>query len=111
MSVHLLLSSCPDTASAERIAEALVGEGLAACVSLLPGARSVYRWQGAVERAEECLLLVKSAAPVAAIGERLRALHPYELPELVAVEAASGLPAYLDWVVANSHAPTASAGN
>jgi periplasmic divalent cation tolerance protein len=107
MTVHLLLSSCPDEASAARIADALVAEGLAACVSLLPGMRSVYRWQGAVEHATETLLLIKSAAPVAQLGERLRALHPYELPELLAVEARSGLPAYLDWVVANSRGNTA----
>lgn len=102
MTVHLLLSSCPDEASATRIADALVAEGLAACVSLLPGVRSVYRWQGAIEHATETLLLIKSAAPVVQLGARLRALHPYELPELLAVEAASGLPAYLDWVVTNS---------
>lgn len=102
MTVHLLLSSCPDEPSAARIAEALVAEGLAACVSLLPGVRSVYRWQGAVEHATETLLLIKSATPVAQLGEHLRVLHPYELPELLAVEAVSGLPAYLDWVVANS---------
>ena len=110
MTVHLLLSSCPDEVSAARIADALVAEGLAACVSLLPGVRSVYRWQGRVEHATETLLLIKSAASVAQLGERLRALHPYELPELLAVEAASGLPAYLDWVIANSAGAAAGEG-
>jgi len=107
MTIHLLLSSCPDASTAQHIASTLVEEGLAACVSLLPGVSSVYRWQGQVEHATETLLLIKSAAPVALLGERLRALHPYELPELLAVEARSGLPAYLDWVIANSRASSA----
>jgi periplasmic divalent cation tolerance protein len=102
MPVRLLLSSAPDAETARRIADALVADGLAACVSLLPGVASVYRWQGRLEHASETLLLVKSAASVAAIAARLRELHPYELPELLAVEAGSGLPAYLDWVIANS---------
>ena len=68
-------------------------------VSVLPAMRSVYRWQGAVEQAQEVLLLAKTAADrVPALIERLQALHPYELPEIVAVQAAAGLPAYLDWV-------------
>ena len=70
-----------------------------ACVSVLPAMVSVYRWQGAVEQAQEMLLLAKTAADrVPALIERLQALHPYELPEIVAVQAAAGLPAYLDWV-------------
>jgi len=95
--------TCPDTDTAARIAEALVGERLAACVSVLPGVQSVYRWQGAVERADEVQLLVKTvAARMPALAERIAALHPYELPELVAVEAAAGLPAYLDWIGAET---------
>ena len=91
MTALLCLSTCPDADTAQRIADALVDERLAACVNLLPGVRSTYRWQGQVERAEEVLLLVKTTR------ERLPDLHPYELPELLAVEAA-GLPAYLDWI-------------
>jgi len=80
--------SCPDLASAERMAEALVGERLAACVQLLPGLHSVYRWHGEVERADEVLLLIKTTRErLDALGARVRALHPYELPELLAVEA------------------------
>lgn len=95
--------TCPDAATASRIAEALVGERLAACVSVLPGVLSVYRWQGAVERANEVQLLVKTvAARMPALAERIAALHPYELPELVAIEVASGLPAYLDWIGAET---------
>jgi periplasmic divalent cation tolerance protein len=99
MSTLVCFCTCPDAASAERLAEALVAERLAACVNVLPGVRSVYRWQGALERADEVLLLVKTTrGRLDALVARLPALHPYELPELVAVEAAGGLPAYLDWV-------------
>jgi len=101
--VHLLLSTCPDAESAERIAHALVTEGLAACVTRLPGAHSVYRWNGAVESADEVQLLVKTR------GERLQAaiarlceLHPYDLPEALAIRAEAGLPAYLDWIRAQT---------
>ena len=89
----------PDRATGQRIAEALVAEGLAACVNVLPGVHSVYRWQGGVEHADEVLLLAKTTrARMDALQARLLELHPYELPELLAVEAAGGLPAYLDWV-------------
>lgn len=85
------------------MAESLVHERLAACVSVMPGVRSVYRWEGRVERADEALLLVKTGAGrVPALVERLQALHPYELPEILAVEAAGGLPAYLAWVAAQT---------
>ena len=97
--VRLVFSSCPDAVSADAIAQALVGERLAACVSRLPGLRSTYRWQGAVESADEVQLLIKTSADrLDALIARLRALHPYELPEAVAVEACGGLPQYLHWV-------------
>lgn len=99
MPIHLVFCSCPDADTAQRLAVTLVEARLAACVSVLPPMRSTYRWQGAVEQAEEVLLLAKTAADrVPALVERLQALHPYELPEIVAVESAAGLPAYLDWV-------------
>lgn len=99
MTVLVCLTTCPDAESAERIAEALVGEGLAACVNLVPGVTSIYRWQGAVERADEVLLVLKTTeGGFAALRERLIALHPYELPELIAVPVDLGLAAYLDWV-------------
>lgn len=99
MPVHLLFCSCPDPVCAQRLAQTLVEERLVACASLLPGVRSVYRWQGRVEHADEVLLLAKTSADrVPAATARIRALHPYELPEILAVEAAGGLPAYLAWV-------------
>jgi len=99
MPVHLVFCSCPDPDTAQHLATDLVQARLAACVSVLPAMRSVYRWQGAVEHAEEVLLLAKTTTErLPALTERLRELHPYELPEIVAVEAGAGLPAYLDWV-------------
>ncbi|MFC3716615.1 divalent-cation tolerance protein CutA [Luteimonas soli] len=99
--VVLAFCTCPDAATASRIADALVGERLAACVSVLPGVQSVYRWQGGIERADEVQLLAKTTATrMPALAERIVALHPYELPEVVAVEAAAGLPAYLEWISA-----------
>ena len=99
MSVHLCFCTCPDEDVARRIADVLVEERLAACVSVLPGLRSVYRWQGAIQRADEVLLLVKTTRDrIEALTARVASLHPYELPEVVAVEVAGGLAAYLDWV-------------
>lgn len=99
MDVLLCLCTCPDAATAGQLAETLVGERLAACVNIVPGLRSVYRWQDAVQRDEEVLLLIKTTRTrYPALETRLPALHPYELPELVAVEVADGLPAYLRWV-------------
>ena len=99
MPVLVCLCACPDDASASSIAAALVDERLAACVNVLPGMRSVYRWQGAVEHATEALLVIKTTDDrIEALGARLQQLHPYELPELIAVEAVGGLDPYLRWV-------------
>ncbi len=99
MTALACLCTCPDAASAARIADALVGERLAACVNVLPGLQSVYRWQGRVERASEVLLLIKTTrARLEALSARLVELHPYELPEVLAVDIAGGLPAYLAWI-------------
>jgi periplasmic divalent cation tolerance protein len=97
--VLLCYCSCPDAACAQAIAEALVGERLAACVNRLPAVHSTYRWQGAVTCDSEELLLIKTtAARFYALKTRLLELHPYELPELVAVPVQRGHEAYLDWV-------------
>jgi periplasmic divalent cation tolerance protein len=99
VTVLLCFCACPDAPTAARIANALVAERLAACASALPGMRSTYRWQDHVEHADEVLLLIKTSAErYPALQARLPQLHPYELPELLAVEASAGLPDYLRWV-------------
>ena len=96
---QIVLTTCPDKACAERIAQALVEDGLAACVNILPPMHSIYRWKGKIEQATEQLLVIKSTvARFPAIRERLQALHPYELPEIIAVPIADGLPGYLAWL-------------
>lgn len=91
--------TCPDDDSAQRIARALVEAGLVACVNILPGLRSIYRWKGEVQDDIEFLLLAKTAeSRVAAVAESIRKLHPYELPEVIAVPVVAGLAPYLDWV-------------
>jgi periplasmic divalent cation tolerance protein len=95
----LIITNCPDEEVANAIALALVEEKLAACVNLLPRVQSVYRWQGAVESASEIPLLIKTtAACYAALEARIRELHPYEIPEIIAVPISHGLPAYLNWL-------------
>ena len=97
--VLLCYCSCPDSDSAQAIAEALVGERLAACVNRLSGISSTYRWQGAVTTEREELLLIKTTARrFEALKSRLLELHPYELPELIAIPVERGHDAYLDWV-------------
>jgi periplasmic divalent cation tolerance protein len=99
MTVHIVHCTCPDAVTADRIATTLVDEGLAACVNVLPGVRAVYRWQGTVEHTDEVLLLAKtSTGSLEALTARIGELHPYELPEIVAVEAKGGSAAYLAWV-------------
>lgn len=99
MNAQLCLCSCPDADSAGRIADALVDARLAACVQILPGATSVYRWQGKVERASETLLLTKTTRDrSAALTARIADLHPYDIPEIIVIDIADGLPAYLDWI-------------
>lgn len=95
----LCLCTCPDADTARAIADRLVEERLCACVNLLPGAQSIYRWQGAVERAQEVLMLIKTTQTrYAALEQRLAALHPYSVPEIIALPIHAGLPAYLQWL-------------
>jgi len=99
MTVLICHCTCPDEATAATIASALVEERLAACASVQPGVASVYRWQGRVEQAREALLLAKTTpARLDALVARIQALHPYELPEILAVEAVGGSAAYLGWI-------------
>ncbi len=101
--VALVLTNLPDEQSAHALAESLVAERLAACVNVLARCRSVYRWEGEVERADEVPVLIKTALPrVAELVARLEQLHPYELPEVIMVRVDGGLQRYLDWVVAST---------
>ena len=98
----LVLSNAPDEAVATRIADALVSEGLAACVNIGGPVQSVYRWQGVVEKATEIPLTIKTtAAKQANLIERLIALHPYDVPEAIVVPIIGGYAPYLNWVREN----------
>lgn len=102
----LVLCTCPSADEAGRIARALLDARLAACVTSLPGAQSWYRWNGAVESAQEWLLLIKTTRErYDTLEHSLAALHPYEVPEILAFEASTGLPAYLAWVDQETGAP------
>ena len=93
------LCTVPDRESGERIAHALVEERLAACVNLVPGLASVYRWQGKVEKAEECLLIIKTGVSrFDVLKRRIKALHPSEVPEIIALPIIHGSREYLDWI-------------
>jgi periplasmic divalent cation tolerance protein len=105
MSTLLVLTSLPDRAAAERLADTLVEKRLAACVNILAPCRSVYRWKDAVQHDEEHPMLIKTTAEAySALEAAVRAGHPYELPEIIAVPVERGLPAYLDWVAAQTGA-------
>lgn len=97
--VLLVMSGLPDRAAAQQLARTLVERRLAACVSVLAPCTSVYRWKSKVEEATEVPVLIKTTAGrYAELESTLRALHPYELPEIIAVPVLRGLPGYLDWV-------------
>ena len=99
----IALCTCPDEAVAERIATILVEEHLAACVNRLPGMISTYRWKGELCRETEQLLLIKTTRKrFDALRDRIVALHPYELPEVIAVDVTAGLDRYLAWVDAET---------
>lgn len=103
MPALLILTNCPDEESANAIALAVVEQKLAACVNILPRVQSVYRWQGAVEAASEIPLLIKSTAErYPALEAAIRERHPYEIPEIIAVPISAGLPAYLNWLAAET---------
>lgn len=100
---RLILVTVPDREVATALARALVEERLAACVNLLPGVHSIYRWEGAVESADEVLLLLKTRADrVDTLRRRVVSLHPYDLPEFVVVPVEGGLDRYLAWILAES---------
>jgi periplasmic divalent cation tolerance protein len=89
----------PDARTASRMSDALVGERLAACVTAMPGARSTYRWKGKVEKAREVVLMIKTRASLAKrLERRVRELHPYDVPEILAIRASSGEARYVRWI-------------
>lgn len=103
MQAILVLTNCPDTACARQLARSLLEEGLAACVNLLPAVESLYRWQGSIESASEIPLLIKSTArSYLALEQRIAELHPYDVPEIIALNIQQGLPAYMNWLAAET---------
>jgi periplasmic divalent cation tolerance protein len=99
----LVLTTFPADGDAELLGTTLVEEGLAACVSILPPMQSIYMWKGAVEKADERQLLIKTTeAQAAALESRLRSLHPYDVPEFLIVRVAGGSPEYLAWLAESS---------
>lgn len=99
METILVISNLPDHASAQKLAAVLVEQRLAACVNVLSPCTSVYRWQGQVETATEVPVFIKTTREhYPALEQAIKANHPYELPEIIAVPLVAGLPAYLEWV-------------
>ncbi len=99
---RVILVTCPDAETGQKLARVLVEEKLAACVNIVPGLTSVYFWQGAVQTEAEVLLLIKSTQPVLArLQARLLELHPYTVPEFLSLPVDSGAPAYLQWLAEN----------
>jgi periplasmic divalent cation tolerance protein len=101
----LACSTFPDLETARQIARQLVTENLAACANIIPAVESVYRWQDKIENASETLVFFKTtAARYAAFQDRLKSLHPYDVPEIICLRIADGLPEYLRWVSAGCSA-------
>jgi periplasmic divalent cation tolerance protein len=103
-SEHLLvLTTCPGNITAKKIANELVMERLAACVQVISGVQSFFRWVGKVDNSEELLLLIKTTSDrYPALQDRIVSLHPYELPEIITVPISGGLQGYLAWITANT---------
>lgn len=105
--VIMVITSLPDRASAERIADMLVTDGVAACVNILAECTSVYRWEGELSHTKEVPLLIKTARTAyPQLQSALRKVHPYELPEIIALPVSAGLPEYLKWVVTETRTRT-----
>jgi periplasmic divalent cation tolerance protein len=101
----IVLTTWPADHDAEPFARMVVDERLAACVNILPPMRSIYRWQGAVEHATECQLVMKTTAGcVEDLKTRIAALHPYDVPEILVLSIGGGAERYLDWLRENTRA-------
>src|SRR5208282_4892961 len=99
---RIVLTTAANPEEGEQLARTLVEEQLAACTTLIPAVRSIYRWQGKIEDSTETMLLIKTGAEqLAALEVRIRALHTYATPEFLVLEVESGSPGYLDWLVAS----------
>ncbi len=97
--ILLVLTNMPDEASAKQLAESLVVQKLAACVNLLSPCQSIYSWQGSIEHTNEIPLLIKTnQSQYDALEAAIIKAHPYELPEIIAINVSGGLPRYLQWV-------------
>lgn len=95
----VVLCTCPDYPTGIKLANTLVDEGLAACINLVPGITSIYQWQGERQQGTETLMVIKTRQDrYMAIQNRIKGLHPYELPEIISVPIHKGLPQYLQWV-------------
>ena len=95
----VVLSTCSNPSEAEAIAQGLIEKRLAACVNVVAGVRSIYRWRGAVEEASECLLVIKSRRELFnQLRSEVERLHSYEVPELLALAVTDGSPPYLSWL-------------
>ncbi len=97
--VLLVMTNMPDAPSAQQLGRRLVESRLAACVSCLPGVHSVYRWQGAIEQADEVAVLIKTTANhYDELEAAIKTLHPYDVPEIIAIPVSAAWPAYAAWV-------------
>jgi periplasmic divalent cation tolerance protein len=102
----VVMTALPNPEAAARLGRALVEEQLAACANLVPGVRSIYRWQGKLCEEPETLVILKTRAELFdALKSRAAALHPYECPELIRLDISDGHPPYLDWIGANTRVP------
>ncbi len=102
---RLILCTVPSEEVAERLARPLLEERLAACVNILPGVRSMYRWQGEIEDDRELLLMIKTDARCyQQVEQRIRELHPYEVCEVLALDVVAGSKPYLDWLLGETRA-------
>jgi len=100
--ILLALSTFPDRETAQRISNELVTDKFAACANILPAGDSIYRWKEKIETGNETLVFFKvSEDRQSAFQEKLRSLHPYDVPEIIFVPVTSGLPEYLNWVIEN----------